>query len=106
METTKPDRPYAIVGQGMIFDGIAYWATLVGVYVMVGGLMFYSGKGKLFDDDGNAPQGIQEHHGAVRGHRLALHVLRLDGGDPHPRQPHAAQPARPWLGGTHRTDAT
>ena len=58
--TTKPERPYAIIGQGTIFDGIAYWATLVGVYVMVGGLMFYSGKGKLFDDDGNAPQGIKE----------------------------------------------
>jgi len=58
--TTKPERPFAIIGQGTIFDGIAYWATLVGVYVMVGGLMFYSGKGKLFDDDGNAPQGIKE----------------------------------------------
>jgi hypothetical protein len=27
---------------------------------MVGGLMFYSGKEKLFDDDGNAPQGIKD----------------------------------------------
>jgi hypothetical protein len=60
METSKPERPFAIIGQGTIFDGIAYWATLVGVYLMVGGLMFYSGKGKLFDDDGNAPMGIQE----------------------------------------------
>ena len=58
--TSKPERPFAIIGQGTIFDGIAYWATLVGVYVMVGGLMFYSGKGKLFDDDGNAPQGIKD----------------------------------------------
>jgi hypothetical protein len=58
--TEKPERPFAIIGGGTIFDGIAYWATLVGVYVMVGGLMFYSGKGKLFDDDGNAPQGIKE----------------------------------------------
>ena len=58
--SSKPERPFAIIGQGTIFDGIAYWATLVGVYVMVGGLMFYSGKGKLFDDDGNAPQGIKE----------------------------------------------
>jgi hypothetical protein len=27
---------------------------------MVGGLMFYSGKEKLFDEDGNAPQGIKD----------------------------------------------
>jgi hypothetical protein len=60
MATDKPARPYAVVGQGTIFDGIAYWATLVGVYLMVGGLMFYSGKEKLFDDDGNAPAGIKE----------------------------------------------
>ena len=60
MATPKPDRPYAIVGQGNIFDGVAYWATLVGVYLMVGGLMFYSGKEKLFDDDGNAPQGVKD----------------------------------------------
>jgi len=57
---TKNDRPFAIVGQGSIFDGAAYWATLVGVYLMVGGLMFYSGKEKLFDDDGNAPAAIKQ----------------------------------------------
>ncbi len=54
------DRPFAIVGSGTLFDGAAYWATLVGVYLMVGGLMFYSGKEKLFDDNGNAPAGIKE----------------------------------------------
>ena len=54
------DSPHTLIGQGTIFDGIAYWVTLVGVYVMVGGLMFYSGKGKLFDDDGNAPEGIKD----------------------------------------------
>src|SRR6476646_6590447 len=57
-ETT--DKPFAIVGKGTLFDGAADWATLVGVYLMVGGLMFYSGKEKLFDDDGNAPQGIKD----------------------------------------------
>ena len=57
---TKHERPFAIVGQGSIFDGAAYWATLVGVYLMVGGLMFYSGKEKLFDDNGNAPQGVKQ----------------------------------------------
>jgi hypothetical protein len=54
------DRPYALIGQGTIFDGIAYWVTLVGVYVMVGGLMFYSGKEKLFDDDGKAPSYVKD----------------------------------------------
>jgi hypothetical protein len=58
MSSESRGRPYAIVGQGSIFDGIAYWATLVGVYLMVGGLMFYSGKEKLFDDDGHPPQSI------------------------------------------------
>ena len=33
------DKPHALIGQGSVFDGIAYWVTLVGVYVMVGGLM-------------------------------------------------------------------
>ena len=54
------DREFTLVGQGSVFDGIAYWVTLAGVYLMVGGLMFYSGKGKLFDDDGNAPQSIKD----------------------------------------------
>jgi hypothetical protein len=56
---TKGGR-FALIGAGSIWDGIAYWATLAGVYLMVGGLMFYSGKGKLFDDDGNAPPAIKE----------------------------------------------
>jgi hypothetical protein len=60
MATETRDRPFAIVGSGTLFDGAAYWATLVGVYLMVGGLMFYSGKEKLFDDNGNAPQGIKQ----------------------------------------------
>ena len=60
MTETKHERPFAIVGQGSIFDGAAYWATLAGVYLMVGGLMFYSGKEKLFDDDGNAPASIKQ----------------------------------------------
>ena len=51
---------FAIVGAGSIWDGIAYWAIVAGVYLMVGGLMFYSGKGKLFDSDGNAPEAIKE----------------------------------------------
>ena len=59
METSH-ERRFAIVGEGSLFDGAAYWASLIGVYLMVGGLMFYSGKEKLFDDDGNAPAGIKE----------------------------------------------
>jgi hypothetical protein len=58
MSATPQRRPFAIIGQGSIFDGIAYWATLLGVYLMVGGLMFYSGKEKLFDDNGHPPQSI------------------------------------------------
>ena len=52
------DRDFAVIGRGTVFDGVAYWATLIGVYVMLGGLMFYSGKEKLFDDDGKAPAGV------------------------------------------------
>jgi len=48
MSAETTDKPFAIVGKGTLFDGAAYWATLVGVYLMVGGLMFYSGKEKLF----------------------------------------------------------
>src|SRR5262252_4063 len=55
MATEKPSKPFAIVGQGTIFDGLAYWAIIVGVYLMVGGLMFYSGKEKLFDENGHPP---------------------------------------------------
>lgn len=50
----------AIVGQGSVWDGVAYWATIAGVYLMVGGLMFYSGKEKLFDENGHAPAGIEK----------------------------------------------
>src|SRR6478752_4460647 len=57
---TRHERRLAIVGEGSLFDGAAYWATLIGVYLMVGGLMFYSGKEKLFDDNGNAPAGVKE----------------------------------------------
>src|ERR1700752_2976350 len=35
---------------------LGYWLTMAGMYFLVGGLMFYSGKGKLFDDDGKAPE--------------------------------------------------
>lgn len=58
MEASR--RSSAIVGAGSVWDGVAYWATVAGVYLMVGGLMFYSGKGKLFDDDGHAPPGVKK----------------------------------------------
>ena len=61
--TTERNRPrgnFAIIGGGSLWEGIAYWATIAGVYLMVGGLMFYSGKEKLFDDDGNAPASIKQ----------------------------------------------
>jgi hypothetical protein len=59
MSDTSP-RDFSVIGRGTMFDGVAYWATLAGVYLMVGGLMFYSGKEKLFDDDGNAPASIKQ----------------------------------------------
>jgi len=46
------------VGAGSVGDGIAYWAIVVGVYLMVGGLFCYSGKDKLFDQNGHPPQAI------------------------------------------------
>ncbi len=58
MTATNPPGRFAIVGQGTIFDGIAYWVTLIGVYLMVGGLMFYSGKEKLFDENGHPPSPV------------------------------------------------
>jgi hypothetical protein len=51
---------FAVVGEGSVWEGVAYWATIAGVYLMVGGLMFYSGKGKLFDDKGHAPEGVKK----------------------------------------------
>jgi uncharacterized membrane protein YphA (DoxX/SURF4 family) len=48
--------PAATRDRGSIFDQAAYWLTLIGVYFLVGVLFFYSGKGKLFDDDGEAPE--------------------------------------------------
>ncbi|MFT4048217.1 MAG: hypothetical protein QM648_00070 [Solirubrobacterales bacterium] len=55
---TKGD--FSPIGKGSTFDAISYWAIVAGVYLMVGGLMFYSGKEKLFDGDSHAPAGIQE----------------------------------------------
>jgi hypothetical protein len=60
--TTEPERKrgdWSIIGSGSLWDGAAYWAILAGVYLMVGGLMFYSGKEKLFDDNGHPPESIK-----------------------------------------------
>ena len=51
---------FAVIGGGSIWDGVAYWAAIAGVYLMVGGLMFYGGKEKLFDEDGHAPLPIKK----------------------------------------------
>jgi hypothetical protein len=53
-------QDFAVVGEGSWWDGAAYWATIAGVYLMVGGLMSYSGKEKLFDENGHAPAGIKK----------------------------------------------
>jgi|SRR3954466_2874778 len=46
--------------RGSGLDQVAYWLTIVGVYFLIGVLFFYSGKGKLFDDDGHAPAPLKE----------------------------------------------
>jgi uncharacterized membrane protein len=38
-----------------VFEQATYWLTLAGVSFLVGVLFLYSGKSKLFDDDGHAP---------------------------------------------------
>jgi hypothetical protein len=62
MAATQPQQQsrgdFAVVGRGSLWDGVAYRSIVAGVYLMVGGLMLYSGKGKLFDDDGHAPDAI------------------------------------------------
>jgi hypothetical protein len=59
---------------------------------MVGGLMFYSGKGKLFDDDGNGPAGIQQQ---FEGTFLDTFPGTDNAWLTDPREPAAAEPARP-----------
>jgi hypothetical protein len=64
MSVSDPQRrdggDFAVRGGGSVWDGAAYWATIAGVYLMLGGLMFYSGKEKLFDEDGHAPAAIKK----------------------------------------------
>jgi hypothetical protein len=60
IESEQSRSDFKVIGSGSLWDGIAYWATIAGVYLMVGGLMFYSGKGKLFDDNGHAPEGVKK----------------------------------------------
>jgi len=43
-----------------IFDHVAYWLTLAGVYFLTGVLFFYSGKSKLIDEHGHAPAAIKQ----------------------------------------------
>jgi hypothetical protein len=46
--------------RGLLANRAAYWFTLIGVYFLVGVLFFYSGKGKLFDDNGHAPPALKK----------------------------------------------
>jgi hypothetical protein len=46
--------------RGTFYDQAAYWLTVVAVYFLVGVLFFYSGKSKLFDQDGKAPPPLRE----------------------------------------------
>jgi hypothetical protein len=47
--------PATTSDRGSALDQAPYWLTIIGTYFLVGVLFFYSGKGKLFDDDGHAP---------------------------------------------------
>lgn len=74
--TTRSRGDFAVIGQGTIWDGLAYWAIVIGVYVMVGGLFFYSGKEKLFDDHGRPPAGIvQQFSSTFIGTFPGVHAL-------------------------------
>jgi len=59
-QSTEKRGDFALIGSGTLWDGAAYWCIIAGVYVMVGGLMFYSGKEKLFDENGKAPEAIKQ----------------------------------------------
>jgi hypothetical protein len=59
-EPSRGRKEFAVVGSGSLWDGIAYWAIVIGVYLMVGGLFFYSGKEKLFDQHGHPPAPIAQ----------------------------------------------
>ena len=76
--TAQPEKKrgdFAVVGKGTMWDGIAYWAIVIGVYLMVGGLFFYSGKEKLFDDHGHPPAGIaQQFNGTFIGSFPGIHA--------------------------------
>jgi hypothetical protein len=41
-----------------VVNRAAYWPAIGGIYFLVGVLFFYSGKGKLFDDNGHAPAAL------------------------------------------------
>jgi len=43
----------ATTDRGSVYDQVAYWLTVVGIYFLPGVLSFYSGKSKLFDDKGH-----------------------------------------------------
>jgi hypothetical protein len=45
---------------GAAFDTIAYWLSILGLYVVQGALWYYPFKGKVFDDGLIAPDGIKE----------------------------------------------
>src|SRR5262249_34548703 len=80
MSTTKHENRLAIVGEGTVFDGSAYWAILAGVYLMAGGLAFYSDKAKVFDDNARPTAGPGQGD-------LHRHLPGRPRGLDHPREP-------------------
>ena len=55
-----PSMPTASDGSERRFQRASYWLIIAGIYFLVGVLFFYSGKGKLFDDDGHAPPALEK----------------------------------------------
>src|SRR5215831_16049712 len=55
MSTMAPPRE-----RSLLANRAAYWLTLIGVYFLVGVLFFYSGKSKLFDENGHAPAALKK----------------------------------------------
>ena len=52
------DAPTSARARAGLFDQAAYWLAVAGIYFLVSVLFLYSGKGKLFDDDGHAPAAL------------------------------------------------
>lgn len=64
VRTDSRDRLRSVTTSA-VFDGIAYWCAIVGIYVSYGFLWYYSAKEKLFDQNGTMPAPLaKQFHGS------------------------------------------